>query len=106
MRRHDMAKHIHRYLSDNGEGGRLDYFGELCRADGFAVTTRTARFSEAIRTLALQRAGFDAWAKLVIDADTDTLLGATFVGLQKPMDRRPGYQRHHYWNFDRIRQAL
>ena len=30
--------------------------------------------------LALQRDGFDAWAKLVIDADTDTLLGATFVG--------------------------
>ena len=52
------------------------------RADGFAVTTRTARFSEAIRTLALQRDGFDAWAKLVIDADTDTLLGATFVGPQ------------------------
>jgi hypothetical protein len=24
--------------------------------------------------------GFDGWAKLVIDADTDTLLGATFVG--------------------------
>jgi pyruvate/2-oxoglutarate dehydrogenase complex dihydrolipoamide dehydrogenase (E3) component len=50
------------------------------RADGFAVTTRTARFPEANPTLALQRDGFDAWAKLVIDADTDTLLGATFVG--------------------------
>ena len=52
------------------------------RVNGFGVTTRTARFSEAIRTLALQRDGFDAWAKLVIDADTDTLLGATFVGPQ------------------------
>jgi pyruvate/2-oxoglutarate dehydrogenase complex dihydrolipoamide dehydrogenase (E3) component len=50
------------------------------RADGFAVTTRTARFPEANPTLAIQRDGFDAWAKLVIDADTDTLLGATFVG--------------------------
>jgi pyruvate/2-oxoglutarate dehydrogenase complex dihydrolipoamide dehydrogenase (E3) component len=52
------------------------------RADGFAVTTRTARFPEADPTLALERDGFDAWAKLVIDADTDTLLGATFVGPQ------------------------
>jgi pyruvate/2-oxoglutarate dehydrogenase complex dihydrolipoamide dehydrogenase (E3) component len=52
------------------------------RAEGFAVTTRTARFPEANHTLALQRDGFDAWAKLVIDADTDTLLGATFVGPQ------------------------
>jgi pyruvate/2-oxoglutarate dehydrogenase complex dihydrolipoamide dehydrogenase (E3) component len=52
------------------------------RADGFVVTTRTARFPEANHTLALQRDGFDAWAKLVIDADTDTLLGATFVGPQ------------------------
>jgi pyruvate/2-oxoglutarate dehydrogenase complex dihydrolipoamide dehydrogenase (E3) component len=50
------------------------------RAEGFAVTTRTARFPEANPTLSLQRDGFDAWAKLVIDADTDTLLGATFVG--------------------------
>jgi dihydrolipoamide dehydrogenase len=50
------------------------------RADGFAVTTRTARFPAANPTLALQRDDFDAWAKLVIDADTDTLLGATFVG--------------------------
>jgi pyruvate/2-oxoglutarate dehydrogenase complex dihydrolipoamide dehydrogenase (E3) component len=50
------------------------------RADGFAVTTRTARFPAANPTLALQRDDFDAWTKLVIDADTDTLLGATFVG--------------------------
>jgi len=50
------------------------------RADGFSVTTTTARYPEAVPDLALFRDGFDAWAKLVIDADTDTLLGATFVG--------------------------
>ncbi len=50
------------------------------RADGFAVTTTTARYPEAVPDLAIFRDGFDAWAKLVIDADTDTLLGATFVG--------------------------
>ena len=50
------------------------------RADGFSVTTSTARYPEAVPDLALFRDGFDAWAKLVIDADTDTLLGATFVG--------------------------
>ncbi|MBU3061938.1 NAD(P)/FAD-dependent oxidoreductase [Nocardia sp. NEAU-G5] len=61
------------------EVGRTE--SQAC-ADGFAVTTRPARFPEADHTLALQRDGFDAWAKLVIDADTDTLLGATFVGPQ------------------------
>lgn len=50
------------------------------RADGFSVTTRTARYPEAVPDLAIFRDGFDAWAKLVIDIDTDTLLGATFVG--------------------------
>jgi pyruvate/2-oxoglutarate dehydrogenase complex dihydrolipoamide dehydrogenase (E3) component len=50
------------------------------RADGFAVTTRTARFPDAMPLLAILRDGFEGWAKLVIDADTDTLLGATFVG--------------------------
>lgn len=50
------------------------------RADGFTVTTATARYPEAVPGLAIFRDGFDAWAKLVIDADTDTLLGATFVG--------------------------
>jgi len=50
------------------------------RADGFTVTTSTARYPEAVPDLAIFRDGFDAWAKLVIDADTDTLLGATFVG--------------------------
>ncbi|MGX9788821.1 dihydrolipoyl dehydrogenase family protein [Mycobacterium sp. MMS18-G62] len=52
------------------------------RADGFAVTTRTAAFPEAMPLLAIARDGFNAWAKLVIDAETDTLLGATFVGPQ------------------------
>jgi pyruvate/2-oxoglutarate dehydrogenase complex dihydrolipoamide dehydrogenase (E3) component len=50
------------------------------RADGFTVTTTIARYPEAVPDLAIFRDGFDAWAKLVIDADTDTLLGATFVG--------------------------
>ena len=50
------------------------------RADGFTVTTTTARYPEAVPDLAIFRDGFDAWAKLVVDADTDTLLGATFVG--------------------------
>jgi dihydrolipoamide dehydrogenase len=50
------------------------------RADGFTVATRTARFPAAMPLLAIFRDGFDAWAKLVVDADTDTLLGATFVG--------------------------
>lgn len=50
------------------------------RTDGFTVTTTTARYPEAVPDLAIFRDGFDAWAKLVIDADTDTLLGATFVG--------------------------
>lgn len=50
------------------------------RADGFTVTTSTARYPEAVPDLAIFRDGFDAWAKLVIDADTETLLGATFVG--------------------------
>lgn len=50
------------------------------RADGFTVTTTVARYPEAVPDLAIFRDGFDAWAKLVINADTDTLLGATFVG--------------------------
>jgi len=32
--------------------------------------------------LALYRDGFQGWAKLVINAETNTLLGATFVGPQ------------------------
>ena len=31
-----MAKHIHRHLGDNGEGGRLGYFGELRPNEGCA----------------------------------------------------------------------
>lgn len=52
------------------------------RADGFAVRTRTARYPGTLLFLALFRDGFHGWAKLVIDAETDTLLGATFVGPQ------------------------
>jgi pyruvate/2-oxoglutarate dehydrogenase complex dihydrolipoamide dehydrogenase (E3) component len=50
------------------------------RAEGFAVRTRTARYPEAVSFLALYRDGFEGWGKLVIDAATNTLLGATFVG--------------------------
>lgn len=50
------------------------------RAEGFAVRTRTAHYPGTLSFLALFREGFQGWAKLVIDADTNTLLGATFVG--------------------------
>ena len=36
MRCHDMAEHVHRYLGDNGEGRRLDQFGELWPDEGCA----------------------------------------------------------------------
>lgn len=52
------------------------------RAEGFAVRTRTARYPGAVSFLALYRDGFQGWAKLVINDETDTLLGATFVGPQ------------------------
>jgi len=52
------------------------------RAQGFAVRTRVARYPGTLRFLALYRDGFEGWGKLVIDAETDTLLGATFVGPQ------------------------
>ena len=52
------------------------------RAEGFVVRTRTARYPGAVAFLALYRDGFEGWAKLVIDAATNTLLGATFVGPQ------------------------
>jgi pyruvate/2-oxoglutarate dehydrogenase complex dihydrolipoamide dehydrogenase (E3) component len=50
------------------------------RAAGFVVRTRTARYPDTAPRLALYRDGFEGWAKLVIDAATNTLLGATFVG--------------------------
>jgi pyruvate/2-oxoglutarate dehydrogenase complex dihydrolipoamide dehydrogenase (E3) component len=50
------------------------------RAAGFIVRTRTARYPDTVPRLALFRDGFKGWAKLVIDAATNTLLGATFVG--------------------------
>lgn len=50
------------------------------RAEGFAVRTRTALYPESVGQLALFRDDFSGWAKLVIDADTNALLGATFVG--------------------------
>lgn len=52
------------------------------RAEGFAVRTRAARYPGAVSFLALYRDGFQGWAKLVIDAESNTLLGATFVGPQ------------------------
>jgi pyruvate/2-oxoglutarate dehydrogenase complex dihydrolipoamide dehydrogenase (E3) component len=52
------------------------------RAEGLAVRTRTARYPDTVSHLALYRDGFQGWAKLVINAETNTLLGATFVGPQ------------------------
>lgn len=52
------------------------------RAEGFAVRTRTAHYPGAVSFLALYRDGFQGWAKLVINDETNTLLGATFVGPQ------------------------
>jgi dihydrolipoamide dehydrogenase len=52
------------------------------RAEGFAVRTRTAHYPDAVSFLALYRDGFEGWAKLVINDETNTLLGATFVGPQ------------------------
>ncbi|OBF90219.1 pyridine nucleotide-disulfide oxidoreductase [Mycobacterium sp. 852014-52450_SCH5900713] len=49
-------------------------------AEGFVVRTRTACYPGTLSFLALFRDGFQGWAKLVIDAETNTLLGATFVG--------------------------
>ena len=52
-----MAKHIHRYLSDNGEGGRLNYFGELWPNEGCAQQrVRTGvdyKFRPTIEAIAL-----------------------------------------------------
>jgi pyruvate/2-oxoglutarate dehydrogenase complex dihydrolipoamide dehydrogenase (E3) component len=50
------------------------------RAEGFVVRTRTARYPDTVSRLALFRDGFQGWAKLVINVETNTLLGATFVG--------------------------
>lgn len=50
------------------------------RAEEFVVRTRTARYPGTLSFLALFRDGFQGWAKLVIDAQANTLLGATFVG--------------------------
>ncbi len=50
------------------------------RAEGFVVRTRTAHYPDTLPHLALFRDGFQGWAKLVIDVETNTLLGATFVG--------------------------
>jgi dihydrolipoamide dehydrogenase len=49
-------------------------------AEGFVVRTRTSCYPGTLSFLALFRDGFQGWAKLVIDAKTNTLLGATFVG--------------------------
>lgn len=50
------------------------------RTAGFTVTTRSTLYPGELTQLSILRDGFDAEAKLVIDADRDTLLGATFVG--------------------------
>jgi pyruvate/2-oxoglutarate dehydrogenase complex dihydrolipoamide dehydrogenase (E3) component len=50
------------------------------RAEGFVVRTRTAHYPDTLSFLTLFRDGFQGCAKLVINAETNTLLGATFVG--------------------------
>lgn len=52
------------------------------REHGYEVVTRTASYPEAVPHLSILRDGLDARGKLVIDADTDTIVGATFVGPQ------------------------
>jgi dihydrolipoamide dehydrogenase len=52
------------------------------RAEGFVVRTRTARYPGTLSFLAIFRDDFQGWAKLVIEAEANTLLGATFVGPQ------------------------
>ena len=64
-------------LSAGGGGG---YTESGARAAGFNVTTRNALYPGELAELSILRDGFDAEGKLVIDADRDTLLGATFVG--------------------------
>ena len=71
------AGYLHR--PSTSQGGA---HGKLARAEGFAVRTRTACYPGEVAFLALYRDGFEGWAKLVIDAATNTLLGATFVGPQ------------------------
>ncbi|WP_264002186.1 dihydrolipoyl dehydrogenase family protein [Mycolicibacterium sediminis] len=58
----------------------VGYTEAAARQAGFTVTTRTARYPGGLGELLILRDGFDAEAKLVVDADRDTLLGATFVG--------------------------
>ncbi|WP_286188588.1 hypothetical protein [Mycolicibacterium sp. D3] len=58
----------------------VGYTEAAARAAGFTVTTRNALYPGELAELSILRDGFDAEGKLVIDADRDTLLGATFVG--------------------------
>ncbi|WP_374158381.1 NAD(P)/FAD-dependent oxidoreductase [Mycobacterium sp. G7A2] len=58
----------------------VGYTEAVARAAGFTVTTRNAHYPGELAELSILRDGFDAEGKLVIDADRDTLLGATFVG--------------------------
>jgi pyruvate/2-oxoglutarate dehydrogenase complex dihydrolipoamide dehydrogenase (E3) component len=50
------------------------------RAEGFVVRTLTASYPGTLSFLNLFKDGFQGWAKLVINTETNTLLGATFVG--------------------------
>lgn len=58
----------------------VGYTEAAARAAGFTVTTRSALYPGELTQLSILRDGFEAEGKLVIDADRDTLLGATFVG--------------------------
>ncbi|MBX7456354.1 NAD(P)/FAD-dependent oxidoreductase [Mycolicibacterium sp. 3033] len=58
----------------------VGYTEAAARTAGFDVTTRTATYPGGLGELLILRDGFDGEAKLVIDAERDTLLGVTFVG--------------------------
>ena len=72
--------HLAQVIFTSPQVVEVGYTEAAARAAGFNVTTRTAQYPGALGELNILRDGFDAEGKLVVDADRDTLLGATFVG--------------------------
>ncbi|TRW82133.1 NAD(P)/FAD-dependent oxidoreductase [Mycolicibacterium sp. 018/SC-01/001] len=72
--------HLPQIIFTDPQVVEVGYTEKAARASGFTVATRSAHYPGEIGELSILRDGFDAEAKLVIDADRDTLLGATFVG--------------------------
>lgn len=72
--------HLAQVIFTSPQVVEVGYTEAAARAAGFNVTTRTAQYPGALGELDILRDGFDAEGKLVVDADRDTLLGATFVG--------------------------